>query len=375
MTSTVYNISVLSGIPASIVDLLHLEPHPPPQNPLISVGVHDMSVLAIGSRTSNGCSSEASDPGYGWIACTTDDILAHKPHLYDVDVTLPGPHSARASEKTWPRLFTNRDFEMKATQRDYRRYRTLRRDLHQYPGASRAPTPYSSAVADPEASASASSPKLNQQETFDDASSTIDEKLLEPQSWSALAYSSFMWWASAGERRTDLDEESDHDSALLRDFSGRYAESTEHDGSAMGVSPQRSWSANGMTKSPGGGVEERMGKEMALIAYFHRFTSLIFRVLAEVVHAGADSNAVGDLGDDRQEPERSRTTEWYGAEDEGLLQEKDDVYISGEDLTRMGLDVWSESDRRFVEELVALYWGRRAVVEGGRLECCGVRIC
>ena len=375
MTNIVYNISVLSGIPASISDLLPLEPLPTRLNPLFSVGVHDMAVLAMGSRTSNESSSEASDPGYGWIACTTDDILAHKPHLYDVAVTLPGPYNARASEKSWPRLFTNRGVEMKATQRDYRRYRTLRQDLHQYPGASRAPTPYSSAIADPEASASASSPEPNQQETFDDASSPIDEKLLEPQSWSALAYSSFMWWASAGERRTDLDEESDHDSALLRDFNSRYTGSAEHDGSAIRVSPHRSRSANGMTKSPGGGLEDRVGKEMALIAYFHRLTSLIFRVLAEVVHGGADDNAAGDLGDHQQGPEHDRNTEWYGAEDEGLLQEKDDVYISGEDLTRMGLDVWSDSDRRFVEELVGLYWGRGAVVEGGRVECCGVKIC
>ena len=40
----------------------------------------------------------------------------------------------------------------------------------------------------------------------------------------------------------------------------------------------------------------------------------------------------------------------------------------------MGLDVWSQADREFVEELVALYWGRRAEVQVARVECCGVRI-
>ena len=44
-------------------------------------------------------------------------------------------------------------------------------------------------------------------------------------------------------------------------------------------------------------------------------------------------------------------------------------------MSRMGLDIWSENDRDFVRELVALYWGRRADVRAGRVECCGVRIC
>lgn len=319
-----------------------------------------MDVLA-----SDQASPSFDDPGYGWIACTTDDILGHKTQLYDVLVSLPNADSARGNQKSWPRLATNQGSEIKATQRDSRRYQTLLHDLRRYGKAS---TPFSSVPADPEASPSGLA-DLNQQETFDDASSTIDEKLIEPQSWSALAYSSFMWWASAGERRTDLDEESDHDSALLRDFGPRYANSSSH-----GESSHRSRSANGMIKSPGG-IGEGIGREAALIAYFHRFTSLIFRVLADAVNGEAASNdgnhAEGD-GDD--EAARTVTGE-DGEEEQTLLQEPGKVYISSEDITRMGLDVWSESDRRFVAELIGLYWGREATVEGGRVECCGVRIC
>lgn len=354
----VYNISVLSGIPNSVVDLLPLEPLPTRLEPLFSVGVHDMSALATGSRNASQFSSESSDPGYGWIACTTDDILSHKPNLYDILVTLPPPHSAQASEKPWPHITKNRTSTIKATQRDHRRYRTLRRDLHPYISTL---TPYPSNPTDPESSSPGLLPELNKQETFDDASSALDEKLIEPQSWSALAYSSFMWWASAGERRTDLDEESDHDSALLRDFSTHHTPSLEH-GSANGKSPQRNRSTNGMAKSPGGALGDSMGKEMALIAYFHRLTSLIFRVLAEVIDNESNDN-----------DEDNRNGEDY--EGERLLQGKEKVYISSDDLTRMGLDLWSESDRGFVEELVGLYWGREAVVEGGKVECCGVRIC
>ena len=31
---------------------------------------------------------------------------------------------------------------------------------------------------------------------------------------------------------------------------------------------------------------------------------------------------------------------------------------------RMGLDIWSESDRDFVRELVAFYWGRSLALKG-----------
>ena len=181
-----------------------------------------------------------------------------------------------------------------------------------------------------------------------------------------------MWWASAGEKRTDLDEESDHDSALLRDFEGR-------SGSAHGKSPQRSMSANGMLKSPGAGLAEDVGLEMALIAYFHRFTSLMFRVLAEVIDRGNRDESgfhdEDDLRDDSAALQPAVGADSRSGEDETLLREKEIVYVSSEDLTRMGLDVWSESDRKFVEELIGLYWGREAVVEGGRVECCGIRVC
>lgn len=365
----VYNISVLSGIPASVIDLPPLEPLPTRLNPLFSVGVHDISVLTTGCRTSDLSPSPTSDdPGYGWVACTTDDIIAQKPHLYDTLVTLAPPYSARAVEKSWPRISSKQSPELKATQRDYRRYRTLRRDLHTYTSIH---SPYASATADPEASPSAL-PELNQQKAFDDASSTVDERLIEPQSWSAAAYSSFMWWASAGERRTDLDEESDHDSALLRDFEGR-------SGSARGKSPQRSMSANGMFKSPGAGMAEDVGLEMALVAYFHRFTSLMFRVLAEVVDRGngleSEFHDDNEIGSDDAGLQEAIGADSGAEEGEMLLRENGKVYVSGEDLTRMGLDVWSESDHKFVEELIRLYWGREVIVEGGRVECCGIRVC
>lgn len=77
MTS-VYDISVLSGIPSSVSDLLPLEPLPIRLRPLFAVGVHDMATLA-GSRDTNPSSDVVAEGmGYGWVACTTDDILSLK---------------------------------------------------------------------------------------------------------------------------------------------------------------------------------------------------------------------------------------------------------------------------------------------------------
>lgn len=59
------------------------------------------------------------------------------------------------------------------------------------------------------------------------------------------------------------------------------------------------------------------------------------------------------------------------AEDETDLP---NVILTSTDLTQMGLDIWSSADRSFVEEFVHVWWGRKAVVQGGRVECCGVRV-
>ena len=295
-----------------------------------------------GSR-SNGKGKDAfmDDTGYGWVACTTDDILAMKADLYDILVTIPPSYTEQAVEKVWPKVTMEPGTDIKATQRDLRRYRTLRRGLHRFPGRSRGQSPYSvplstNAGMDEQ---TVLLPVENAQETFDDASSTSDEKLVEPLSWSALAYSSFMWWASAGEQRTDLDEESEYDAALLHGFTD-----------LQDASPGRPRSR------PRSGSMAPVGVEMAMIAYFHRLTTLIFKTLTDLVEA-SDDVAQGD--------------EQQGTNDEA----GDKIFIKNEDIARMGLDTWSEGDRRFVQELIELYWGRKSEVQGRRVECCGVRIC
>ncbi|MCJ1269045.1 hypothetical protein MMC22_008933 [Lobaria immixta] len=355
----VYDLSILSGIPASVSDLLPLEPLPARLRPFFSVGVHDMQTLAQGSRNNSKTNESLVDDGmgYGWVACSTDDILATKEHLYDTLIAIPPPYTAQAVEKVWPRISAKRGTVVKATQRDLRRYRTLRRELRRYPGRSRARSPLESASTT-HAETHSNTPLLpveNTQETFDDASSTTATHLTEPQSWSALAYSSFMWWASAGEKRTDLEEEAEHDSALLRDF-----------GQAHNGSPNLPRSASRM--SPGMPQETQdvpTGMlEMAIIAYFHRLTCLMLGTLSRVVDAADDDAGNG-------EDDEGQTAGQPGATERDARA----VFVASEDMARMGLDIWSEADRRFVKELVEFYWGRTAEVQGARVECCGVRIC
>ena len=354
-----YDISVLSGIPVGVSDVFPLEPLPARLRPLFAAGVHDTTTLAKGSRATNPTSKVTDEGmGYGWVACTTDDILSLKDHLFDILITLPPSYSKQAKEKVWPRVQIKKGTEIKATQRDLRRYRTIRRELRRFPSGD---SPNASKYSTTEQVSDL--PCEDIQEIYDDASSTFNAQLAEPQSWSALAYNSFMWWASAGEKRTDLDEEADGDAALLRHFDIYPSDSPDRPRSAR-KSPGRSTCVEGMDTAPA-------ALEMTIIGYFHRLTSLILKTLSDIID-GSDysdesdgENADEDEGGGRKTQKRSS----------GSTEGADVVYVSGEDVSRMGLDIWSESDREFVRELVALYWGKKADVRGGRVECCGVRIC
>ena len=373
MYTSVYDISILSGIPSSVCDLLPLEPLPTRLLPLFAVGVHDMSILAVGAPNQpSGSNNADNEVDYGWVANTTDDILALKPHLYDTVITLPPAYTKDAKEKHWPRLEVKKGTEIKATQRDLRRYRTFRRELRRSRISLSAHTPRSPAP---------SSPNLeNDQEPYDDASSTFDApELVEPQSWSALAYNSFMWWASAGEKRTDVEEEEEYDAALLRHVGSSCSDRSPPRPRSSGRSPAMEFTAD----------DQGLGLEMRIIAYFHRLTTLILKTLADIIDASDSSDYEpptepqppqsnpNPSEEDTTDPDQEIDTHPLLSKSPTSIppEEKPHIPITAEDMSRMGLDIWSESDRVFVKELVGLYWGRRADIRGGGLEWCGVRIC
>ena len=178
-----------------------------------------------------------------------------------------------------------------------------------------------------------------------------------------------MWWASAGEKRTDLDEEEEYDAALLQYFDTYRDDSPSRPRSARSArkSPGRSPLMDAMDKAPA-------GLEMRIIAYFHRLTTLILKTLSDIIDAADYSDnttSAPDSNSNHNNGNQPLTIPPTTQED----ADADDIFISSEDMSRMGLDIWSENDRDFIRELVALYWGRRADVRGGRVECCGVRIC
>lgn len=84
----------------------------------------------------------------------------------------------------------------------------------------------------------------------------------------------------------------------------------------------------------------------AVIAYFHRLTSLLIKEMAEAVDAAN--------------------------EEEG---EDCAVVVRSDELENMGLHVWSEADKASVRELVLLWFDRPAEVYGASVECCSFRIC
>ncbi|CZR66154.1 uncharacterized protein PAC_16055 [Phialocephala subalpina] len=360
----VYDISVLSNIPLAVTDLLSSTAPPTRLRPLFTIGVHDIPLLEadlLASKqppTSSPGSTltESEDPGHGWIACTTDSILAMKNTLYDVLITMPPPYSEDANQKIWPKVESSKGVEMKATQRDLRRFQTLRW------GLSRA-SPPASRDGDAEPVRATSSSTSIHKETLLDIPDT--DNIIEPLSWSALAYSGFMWWASAGEQRLHSEEETEADSQLLAGLSL----STSSPSTPRPRSYSSSSQSNTKGKINGAMQEGEAQQEMALIAYFHRLTTQILSTLSDIVDA-TDS-------DDEREDDRSPLHPHSAEECEGEGEEESGpaMYVTSQDMMRMGLDEWSVGDHEFMEEVCKAYFGRKAKVEGRNVDVCGIRVC
>lgn len=364
--STVYDLSILTSVPKSLSPLLPVDGTPAFRlRPLFSVGVQDIPQLS--ENTDGADDPEQSGPS--WIACTTDDVLATKPDLFDMLVVLPPAQAKKAARKVFPKLVesspslsrTCPSLGLKATQRDARRYRTLRASLRSM--RSSKPAAESETAADDEDAKSIVS----------QASSTLSRSsVVEPVSWSLVAYTSLVWWASAGEKRSGPNEEEEEaeqeqDRSLLM---------TDH---------------HVMEAVTPGHSEQDLPPEIALVSYFQRLTSLIFTTISDAIsrHDGEDVRRNGDVatsGYRDTETEETAVDEDVDADQvavddndmrrliKGGDGEDEPIEILQEDMLTMGLDIWSTADRIFVEALVKRWWGRTATVNGGRVECCGVRL-
>ncbi|KAK3375042.1 hypothetical protein B0H63DRAFT_481639 [Podospora didyma] len=411
----VYNISVLSNIPLSICDVI--DPAAPVQRlrPLFTIGVHDISYLlehqtAMKQHANRDVNDDETaineDAGSGWVACTTDSILAIKEGLWDMLITLPPTYSSGAKERVWPTVECPKSVFVKATQRDLRRFRALRTGLARLATATasapaqasqqgnRSPQSETTESALTPATPSAirlSRPPTSRPGTASEENATRRapigdddaEKIIEPTTWAALAYSGFMWWASAGEqRRSDEVDESAHDAALLADLGPNMPSMAPRRPSFGGATEVVVDSISSLTahRGVGGNDDDEASIELAIIAFFHRLTTSMLGVLADIVDSADDD----DMLDVEFEAAAAMMQEEDDSEEAGLLggaaAASDEgrggwVRVDSDALEHMGLDVWSKSDADFVGELTARYFSRRAYVENKGVEVCGLRVC
>lgn len=289
--------------------------------PLFNVGVFDMTRL--------------ESHGEGWLACTTDDILGEKKKLYDILVEMP-TSPAVSGHKLWPSIRTPDGEIIKATQRDFRRYASLRRGLRRLQRGDGNGMHYrddesDTADDDQDDSAPLVRPSRDRHSVHNDSPHGAEASIVEQATWSTMAYESFMWWASAGEKDSLEAEEILTDRALLDDL----PDLSELPGQDH---PDDNDSDRGAQRAAA-----------TLVAYFHRVTGVILQTLANIIERADDD-----------------TAEVY---------EEDAVEVSEDDLRRIGLDAWNARDRAFVQDVLKLYFNRRSVIEDDGVRMCGVRIC
>ncbi|KAK1051580.1 hypothetical protein LTS16_002451 [Friedmanniomyces endolithicus] len=324
--NAVYLLSVISGIPQPATEALSPDTDSLLRTqPLFSVGVADIASLS------------SKDDRTGWIATSTDDILGDKHKLYDLLVELPKP--APGSKRQWPRLRTADGKIIKASQRDLRRYRMLQAELKRLRLARNS---HADCV-ESGGSESDEAPMLGSRHIL--AESAVSDELLdgehevvEPVSWTAAAYNSFLWWASAGSTQgdTDADEEMRFEHELLGDLPHLQDVLEDENDNSAPTDEEAS---------------QRDAEETAtvLTSYFHRLTEHFITSLASIVNEADDET------------------------EEGV--EEDEIAITADDVRAMGLDVWSENDAEFVREMLRLWFDREAAVAVEGVRMCGVKVC
>ncbi|EGX46720.1 hypothetical protein AOL_s00097g468 [Orbilia oligospora ATCC 24927] len=401
----VYDISVLSNIPFAVADLI--TPELPRLKPLFSIGVHDIPTLELEAAqiknrasglpyTTNGSDLNNAGELGSWVAATTDSILAMKKDLYDILVKLPPPESENAKEKVWPTIeLSSTGEQLKATQRDLRRYRALKRSLSRY-ASHPTENPFYDDVPDThddddmgssiheydendelvqpilERRTSTISTRSIPQFKDIDSNSDLEETVCEKLSWPQLAYESFIWWASAGEQRIDI---GDGDSEGLEARPGSEDEATGYSTLATPGGQKPVFLAHQRRRSTGLSISGMDGTgplgnaEMDIIAYFHRMTSRIVGGMADIIEASGLSEGEGEAA--------PPDTEGFAYRGDIEPSPDDDrwVFISPDDMLRLGLDQWSTNDEKFLREVTRLWFKRDAMVERSGFQICGVKLC
>lgn len=345
----VYGLSVSSSIPTSLASHILVPSESLVRlRPLFSVGVHDIPVLETLADTMDNEVTPNVSQQRGWIACTSDEILATKSNLHDVVVELPTIH-ARHHENKRPTIRTSKgNSQIKATQRDLRRWKMLRRILD----ASKelASHNFSANNGDIHEEDAPLLPQFSTAslESEDDSDASDETQNLENTTWSELAYSSFLWWASAGEKDDFMVDEDHQDKAALADLVSlveqKYDQRQYHDESENeDAGPTRDLFDSESKES--GREDARV--EMALVAYFQDLTRTLFEVTSGLLDEGEEDNGI----------------------------DSNVANIGRDELRQLGLDAWSKNDRHFLSSFVELWYAREINVDRVGIECCGIKVC
>lgn len=164
----------------------------------------------------------------------------------------------------------------------------------------------------------------------EDSSGRREESVCEPMSWREIAYTGFLWWASAGEKRGDGEGEDGR--PLLDESSSSSSSSSDGDGDedVDGDEDRRGGEAPQQKKDAG-------CLEAEVVGYFQGVTDALLAGIAEVV-------------EDAEEGE---------------------VVVFGcEEVERLGLDK-GVTDAAFVKAVCERYFGREARVEVEGWSCLG----
>ena len=408
-----YNLSILSNISSSAseslasvsTDLLHIRP-------LFAIGMHDISFLQEASasnvqRTDNTASPTVKGTAFGsqsWIACSTDSILETKKGLYDIIVHLPSErqyHDSSNSSGQWPIVKTVDGKIIRATQRDLRRFWLLRAEAQKYQSTEqengalegeeyypyqggRIQDEYNTSNDEPQDDVGVNTSLMQRQSSNysqdkygvhaehnsdNEPYMTSINEIVEPVTWSALAYKSFLWWASVGEREIGLAaEEEDGDAAILEGLFSPSCDGTCNSNSTVndGLGTARLCkSANGPSGVPCFG----------LIEYFNRLGTFMVATLADILEIAPASASNDDSRSSRGSSGVEGNRDNYENDIWRSNENRGPVPLENFDFEQLGLDVWSRNDKEFVKEMAMLYFGRKVEVRAMGLDFCGIRIC
>ncbi|KAI9651679.1 MAG: hypothetical protein M1831_000525 [Alyxoria varia] len=333
LCNLVYALSVLGSIPSLVAE--HMPGSSDDLMPMFTIGIYDIPVLQSMAELRIANESPRSMKS-GYIGCTSDQVLAVKNDLYDIKIDLStSPQGSSEAQQSWPSISTSSGAQILATQRDLRRYKLLRQGLDDnfLPESVEAP--------DERDDETDTRPLLAETPWKKDVVVDNEQTITEPTPWISIAYDSFLWWASAGERSAESEQEQELDNNLLA--------SALH----PRAGPESPMTMRRAPSNLAGGEQDSEAYEMAVVAYFREMTTQILTILGDAV-AGFDSITDSRNGDDPSTTSAACVTKY--------------------DVLRMGLDPRSDADHEFIHDLVLRYFQKEVEVETSGVECCGVRI-